>query len=170
MADQPRELADRLAVQDTVTRMAVLADRRDWQALTGIFADQVRVDYTALTGGEPGSIAGADLVAGWAGALGGYRATQHLVANHLVEVDGDTAVATATFQATHYLPSPHGGPLWTLAGTYRWVLVRDQDHWKISSVTMTPQWADGNQQLTALAAQHTGPGPTAQQKQPQRQR
>ena len=153
MADQLQEVADRLAVQDTVTRMAVLADRRDWQALTGIFADRVRVDYTALTGGAPSSVAGADLVTAWAGALGGYQATQHLVADHLVELDGDTAVATATFQATHYLPNPHGGPLWTLGGTYRWELVRTQDGWKISAVAMTPQWAEGNQQLTVLAAQ-----------------
>jgi SnoaL-like domain len=127
MADQLQEVADRLAVQDAVTRMAVHADRRDWEALTGIFADQVRVDYSALTGGAPSSVAGTDLVAGWAGALGGYQATQHLVANHLVAVDGDTATATATFQATHHLPNPHGGPLWTLGGTYRWELVRDQD-------------------------------------------
>jgi hypothetical protein len=154
MADQLQEVADRLAVQDTVTRMAVHADRRDWHAFTGIFAGQVSVDYTALIGGAPSSVAGADLVAGWASALGGYQATQHLVANQLVEVDGDAATATATFQATHYLPNPHGGPLWTLGGTYRWELVRDQDGWKISAITMTPQWAEGNQQLTVLAAHH----------------
>ena len=67
-------------------------------------------------------------------------------------MDGDDAVCTAAFQATHRLPNPHGDPIWTLGGTYRFELVRDGSRWRISAVTMTATWASGNQQIMSLAA------------------
>lgn len=53
--DTANPIADRLAVVDAVTRVAVLADQRRWEALRGLFAEPVEVDYTALSGGEPRS-------------------------------------------------------------------------------------------------------------------
>lgn len=73
----------------------------------------------------------------------------------MVEVDGDRAVATAQFQATHILPNPHGGPVWTLGGHYRFGLVRDDGGWRIDALTMTATWATGNQQIMTLAASPT---------------
>ncbi|NUT54325.1 MAG: nuclear transport factor 2 family protein [Saccharothrix sp.] len=136
--------------------MAWFADRRDWDALLTVFADEVDLDYTSLTGGEPGRVKAVDLVAGWRAGLGGLDATQHLVSNHLVEVDGDRAVATAQFQAVHVLANPHGEPTWTLGGHYRFGLVRADGGWLIDAVTMTTTWASGNQHVMTLAAQRAG--------------
>ena len=116
------------------------------------FADEVRVDYTSLQGGEPAIVSGDQLVESWAGLLGKLQATQHLLANHLVTVTGDTATCTAAFQAVHLLPNAHGDPTWTLGGTYRFELVRDGPRWRISAVTMSATWASGNQQIMSLAA------------------
>ena len=146
---------ERTAIVDVTTRMAWLADRRDWDALAGVFAEQVQLDYTSLTGGEPATLAAADIVAGWRRGLGGLDATQHLVSNHLVDIEGDRAVATAQFQATHVLANPHGDPVWTLGGRYRFGLVRGGDGWRIDAVTMTVTWATGNQQVMTLAATAT---------------
>jgi len=112
--DPVQQLADRLDVVETCTRMAWLADRRDWAALVELFTDDVDLDYTSLTGGEPARLPRRQVVDAWAAALGGLAATQHLVAGHLVTLDGDSAACTAAFQATHLLPTPHGGPTWTL--------------------------------------------------------
>jgi hypothetical protein len=144
--------ADRLDVIETCTRMAWLADQREWDALREVFADEVRLDYTSLRGGEPASVARDELVESWAGLLGKFQATQHLVANHLVTVSEDTATCTAAFQATHLLPNAYGDPIWTLGGTYRFELVRDGATWRIGAVTMTATWASGNQQIMSLAA------------------
>ncbi|MEV0579346.1 MULTISPECIES: nuclear transport factor 2 family protein [unclassified Streptomyces] len=133
------------AVAETCTRMAVHADRREWQQLRGLFADRVLLDYTSLAGGEPVRLNPQEIVDAWAGTLGAYDATQHLVANHLVDVDGDRAVCTASFQATHRLATSYGDPLWTLGGDYRWQLVRTGDRWLIDTVVMTATWGDGNQ-------------------------
>ena len=142
---------DRTEIVEQTTRMAWLADRRDWDRLVDLFADEVDLDYTALTGGHPVRLSPVDLVAGWRAGLGGLDATQHLVSNHLVDVDGDRAVATAQFQATHVLANPHGDPTWTLGGHYRFGLVRRDDGWRIDAVTMTATWATGNQQVMTLA-------------------
>ncbi|WP_199487508.1 hypothetical protein [Actinomadura spongiicola] len=40
----------------------------------------------------------------------------------------------------------------TLGGTYRFDLAHTTAGWRITSVVMTATWADGNQNLPALAA------------------
>ncbi|WAL68427.1 nuclear transport factor 2 family protein [Amycolatopsis cynarae] len=143
---------DRAAIVETCNRMGWHADRREWDELAGIFAGEVLLDYTSLNGGEPAKLSPAQITDAWSKVLGGFDATQHLIATHLVTVEGDTAVCTANFQATHRLANPFGGPLWTLGGTYRFDLVRSGEAWKITAVVMTATWADGNRDLMALAA------------------
>ena len=158
--NEPRSTADaidgptpeeRLEVIETCTRMAHHADRREWDRLVEIFADEVRLDYTSLQGGEPATVAREQLVDGWREALGGLAATQHLITNHLVEVDGERAVCLADFQATHLYPNPHGDPSWTLGGRYRFELRRLGSAWRLAALTMTAVWARGNQQIMSLA-------------------
>jgi hypothetical protein len=144
--------SEREQVIETCTKMAVYADQRRWEELTGIFARQVHVDYTSLNGGDPEQVPAADLVAGWQSVLGALDATQHLVANHLVIIDGDQATVTASFQATHLLDNPYGDRLWALGGDYRFTLARQQGNWRITAITMTATWAAGNQQIMTLAA------------------
>jgi len=151
-AAAPSAAENKIEIAETCTRMAVHADRREWTLLRGLFADKVLLDYTSLNGGEPVRLAPQEIVDAWAAALGGFDATQHLIANHLVQVDGDRAVCTASFQATHRLATPHGAPLWTLGGDYRWELARTGGRWLITSVVMTATWGDGNKDLPAQAA------------------
>ncbi|MEJ2852367.1 MULTISPECIES: nuclear transport factor 2 family protein [unclassified Saccharothrix] len=145
-------MSDRDEIVEVCTRMAVHADRREWDRLGEVFAPSVTLDYTSLNGGEPATLAPADIVGAWSGFLGAFDATQHLVANHLVAVTGDSAVCTASFQATHVLANRFGSPLWTLGGNYEFRLVRLEGVWRIAGVVMTVVWADGNKDLLALAA------------------
>jgi hypothetical protein len=145
-------ILDRLDIIETCTRMAWHADRREWDDLREVFADQVALDYTSLNGGAPVILDRDDLVQAWAGVLGRLTATSHLVNNHLVSVDGDHAVCTAALQATHLLANAHGGQLWTLGGHYRYSLVSAGGSWRINGVVMTATWADGNQHVMTLAS------------------
>ncbi|MFI1722495.1 nuclear transport factor 2 family protein [Streptomyces sp. NPDC020489] len=155
LAADVRDLMDRQAVVDVCTRMVWHADQREWAALKEVFAGEVRLDYTSLSGGEPAVLSPEQIVDAWSQVLGGFDATQHLLANHLVTPDGDTAECTASFQATHRLADPFGAPLWTLGGTYRFALVRVGAEWRISGVVMTATWADGNKELMTSAAART---------------
>ncbi|MBO2454387.1 nuclear transport factor 2 family protein [Actinomadura barringtoniae] len=138
---------------ETVNRFGWHADRREWDELEAIFTDTVALDYTSLNGGEPAALSPKEIVGAWSQTLGAFDATQHLIANHIVTVDGERAVCTASFQATHRLANPFGSPLWTLGGTYRFDLVKaGENSWKISAVVMTATWADGNKDLLSLAS------------------
>ncbi|MDH6216885.1 nuclear transport factor 2 family protein [Streptomyces pseudovenezuelae] len=138
---------DRLDVIETCTRMLWYVDLRRWDALPAVLAEKVTLDYTSLNGGTPVTLPADRIIADWAAGLGHLRATQHLIGNQIAEVDGDTAVLTAHFQATHLLPNPYGAPTWTLGGRYRFDLTRATAGWRIAGVVMTTLWADGNQQI-----------------------
>ncbi len=153
-ADVIQTLADRLAIIEATTRMAWHVDRRDWDELEDVLADEVLLDYSSLSGGEPATLPRAQIIGSWVSVLGALDATQHLVSNHLVAIDGDTAVCTAAFQATHVLSNPHGGPVWTLGGHYRFQLARAAaSGWRITGVEMIADWASGNQRIMTLAAE-----------------
>ncbi|GAA2752385.1 nuclear transport factor 2 family protein [Kitasatospora cinereorecta] len=142
------DLTDRLAITDVCTRMCWHTDKREWERLrSDVFAEKVRVDYTILDGGAPAELGVGELIGAWRTLLSRLDSTQHLLTNHLVAVDRDTAVATADFQATHLLANALGGPLWTLGGHYRFALRRTPAGWRIDGLTMTTAWADGNRQI-----------------------
>lgn len=43
---------DEAVIKTVVESVATLADRGNFEALEGLYADEVEVDYTSLTGGE----------------------------------------------------------------------------------------------------------------------
>jgi hypothetical protein len=135
---------DRTQIVEATARMAVLTDGRRWDELPAVFAPIVRLDYTALFGGEPMDVGAADVARGWAAALSSLT-TQHLVTNHLVDIAGDEATVTATFQATHVVDAT--GDRWVLGGDYRYGLVRLEGRWVIRSVTLTPRWETGDRSV-----------------------
>lgn len=139
--------ADMAACTATVHRMGWLADQRRWDELAALFTTPARIDYTALTGGEPAAVDPREVVDGWSASLGALDATQHLVGSVLVDLDDDVATATAQFQATHTFDDD----AWTLGGHYRFGLARGADGWRISAVTMTPTWSTGDPDLVARA-------------------
>lgn len=141
-------VADRAAVIDVVDRIASAADYGEWEACRACFADEVRADYTSLTGGEPGTVRADDLIAGWRGVLPGFDATHHSLTNHDVRVDGDRATARSHFAARHVL----GGERWTLGGHYEHALVRTDDGWKVTAMTMRWTWEEGDRALAQRAA------------------
>ena len=152
-----QELVDRAAIVDVVTRMGWCLDRRDWDGLTALFAQRVYTDYTALWGGEPQEASVEELLAtdrqgSWRRTMDGLDATQHLITNILVDVDGDRARATANVVGVHRLVNPHGGSLWTVGGTYDFGLLRGAGAWRIRAITQHITWVDGNQHVLFRAA------------------
>jgi hypothetical protein len=80
---------------DVLPRMLHAIDALDWPAVRAAFAEQVRVDYTSLSGGEPETLPADDLVARWQGLLPGFDATQHMTGPVvLTDDDGDVRADT----------------------------------------------------------------------------
>jgi hypothetical protein len=153
---------DKLAVTELCTTMMRHVDVRDWAAFSTVFADKVTLDFTSIYGGEPWEQTPAEITAMWSKLLNAFDATQHLLGNHLVTIDRDTAELTAAFQATHLLANPFGSPLWRLGGTYRFGVVRTPQGWRIDEVTMTATWAEGNKEVLALAQAAAGAADSGQ--------
>lgn len=148
-------ISDRFAILDLTARLGLLVDVRDWAALGQLFTNPVTIDYTTLNGGEPQLLDPGDLIDGWRRMLTPLKATQHLIASQVIDIDGDTAHCTANVQATHVLDNASGGSTWTVAGRYDYELARTGvgAGWQISALTLTVEWATGNQHIMTLAGQ-----------------
>lgn len=146
------KLHDRDEIIDTCTRMMWAVDTRDWAALPGLLGDSVVHDFTSLHGGEPQVLTAAEVTDMWSTLIGAFDATQHLLGNHVVTVDDDRGVLTASFQSTHRLANPFGSPQWTFYGVYRFELARTGTTWKIDTIVMTAGWGEGNKDILTLAA------------------
>jgi SnoaL-like domain len=144
----------KVELYDLVTRMFVYTDRRRFDDLSGVFADQVTLDWTALFGGEPATVAGAEVGGIWQQGMAGWKATQHLTGNVLVDIEPDPVEATISVdaQATHYLPDGLGQSHWVLGCYYDMRARRTDLGWRLTNVTVHPIWATGNRDLLRRAA------------------
>ena len=71
-------------------------------------------------------------------------ATQHLVGNHDVRVDGDAATHRCHLQSQHVKRGTPGGDNFLIGGRYEDRLARTADGWRITHRTMTAVWTEGN--------------------------
>jgi SnoaL-like domain len=146
------------AIADVLARFAMAVDEHDWDALAALLADTVRRDYSSLTGAAPDEIAGTDLAAEWAGALAGLDGHQHLLGLPVIESAGDAARAAAHVIGTHVLEGDPGSP-WTVGGTYRFELRREDGRWRIAGLTLDTRWQTGDGALLQRAAAQAGRAP-----------
>jgi hypothetical protein len=137
MTDDPiRDLADRLAIGDLLTRYATAVDRRDWDLYRTVFTSDAEIDYTSA-GGIAGTV--DEVVEFLDSALSGFEMTQHLVSNVDTSVEGDTARVTAMFNNPMRLSD---GDTWFTGGWYHHDLVRTADGWRSRKLREESAWFD----------------------------
>jgi len=147
---------DELAVAETVYRYALGVDTRDWAMYRAQFADRVHVDFSSYSGRPPADIAADDWVAGVQPLFTGLHATQHMMTNPLVDVDGDTARIRMYVQATHVLDPADPASVFTVGGYYDDDLVRSGDRWIFTGVKLTVLWRTGDQSIMEKARAKAG--------------
>jgi len=121
-------LADRLAIDDLLTRYATGVDRRDWDLWESCFTADARIDYTAF-GGIAGSV--AEVRAWLESVMPRFEMSQHLVVNREVAIEGDAATSRAAFFNPMALTTPEGRVLFFDGGYYHDRLVRTAEGWRI---------------------------------------
>jgi SnoaL-like domain len=140
---------------DALPRMLHAIDALDWPAVRAAFADQVSVDYTSLSGGEPETLPAGDLMARWQGLLPGFDATQHL-SGPVVLTDDDGGVRADTHvRGYHHLRGAEGGETWGVYGHYTARLADG----KITELTLQVFYQEGNLGLPALATERAATAP-----------
>lgn len=133
-------LLDERAIVEVTHRYCAALDGRDWAALDGCFTP----DAVAVYGGVPGEHHGLDAIkAVCRASLQPLDASQHLVANHLVDLAGDFATSRCYVRAQHCRSVP-GGDTFMVAGTYEDDWRRTPAGWRISRRVLTVTWTGGN--------------------------
>lgn len=140
-------MTDRDEIAELASKLGLLVDARDWDGAEALFCDQVELDYTALNGGQPERLSPAEIVGAWRENLSTLQATQHLIANHVVVVEGDEGTVAANVTGTHVGAGATGDALWTVGGRYDLQVRRTARGWRIAALTLTVRWATGNQAI-----------------------
>lgn len=144
MSPPPDRLVDRAEIVDLAIRYTWALDTKRLDDLRDVFV----ADATALLHGV--ACEGVDaIIERIGGALLRLDATQHLVGNHLVEVDGDTATHRCQLQGQHVLAGTDGGDTYVVAGYYDDRLVRTDEGWRIAHREMHGTWTSGNPAVVA---------------------
>jgi ketosteroid isomerase-like protein len=144
-ADTP----DLAAVKTVVESVATFADAGRYDALEALYADEVRVDYSSLTGGTPEVKSAEALITQWAGLLPGFDRTRHALSKVEASVSGDTASATADVVASHWI----GDGFWQVSGRYQYRLARDGRQWRIVGHTLDVTGESGSRDVFGPAAE-----------------
>jgi 3-phenylpropionate/cinnamic acid dioxygenase small subunit len=128
----PDQIADRLEIEDLLTRYATGVDTKDWDLWESCFTPDAHIDYSAF-GGATG---GVKEVRAWlAEVMTRFAATQHLVTNRDIRLDGDRATARSGFYNPMAIRTGEGDQrvLFFDGGYYCDELVRTPDGWRIET-------------------------------------
>lgn len=152
MDDALRALLDRMELEELMNRYAASIDGRDWARLRTVFADgDVEADFTSMGVRQVFRGPADDWVARVRQTITGFDATQHLLANHSCEIEGDRARDTRYMQARHQL----GDARYTIGGHYTGHMVRTPAGWRIARYALTVTFSDGDRRLMGLASRRS---------------
>ncbi len=135
-----RDLADREAIRDVQHRYALGLDRVERALLESCLIDDVEADYGPL-----GRYSGRrEFVDGLLAALAGQEpgSTQHLLANILIELDGDRARSHCYGHVPGLFARPDGPRVITVGVVYDAELRRTADGWRIARLKADLRWMD----------------------------
>jgi 3-phenylpropionate/cinnamic acid dioxygenase small subunit len=136
-----QEIADRFAIAEVLYRYSTALDTRDWALLHEVFTPD-----GVYRMGVRGEFTGPDAIAEkLQEVLGRLDATQHLIGNPMIVVEGDTARCSSYVRAQHYRTRhATGGNTLDMGGTYVDELVRTEDGWRIAHRVLEITWREGN--------------------------
>ena len=128
------EVADRLAIAETLALYCRGIDRCDAEQLAAVFTPDAYLDYGS------GAVPIGETIAGLMAGLGTMRLTQHNITNTVMRLDGDTAKAETNCVALHLIPTPEGEIELVVGGRYLDRLVKREGRWQIAERLYVMDW------------------------------
>jgi SnoaL-like domain len=130
---------DERAIVALTVAYAWALDTKNYDELRSVFAPDAKA---VLRGVE---CDGVDAIIGRiSGPLDRLDATQHIVTNQQVRIDGDVATCRTQLQSQHVLRSVQGGDTFLIGGFYEDRLERRAEGWRIVHRALTQTWTAGN--------------------------
>lgn len=128
------ELADRLAIAETLALYCRGIDRCEPEQLAAAFTPDALIDY------GDGARAIAEVIPGLMAGLGSMRLTHHSISNTVMRIAGNTARAETNCVALHLIPTPQGEVEVTVGGRYLDRLTRIAGRWLIAERLYVMDW------------------------------
>ncbi len=133
-------LVDRIDIIDTLLRYATSVDTCDWDLLLTAYTDEMEVDMLSIGMPEVITMSAKDFGKMIERAVMGFDSTQHLLSNHVVNIDGDTATCVSYVQAQHFRMEGAEAKAVTMGGYYSNCLIRTPEGWRINKYKITITW------------------------------
>jgi hypothetical protein len=128
------ELADRLAIAETLALYCRGIDRCDPQQLAAAFTPDALIDY------GDGARPVADVIPGLMTGLRAMRLTQHNISNTVMRIDGEYAKAETNCVALHIIPSAEGEIELVVGGRYLDRFTKREGRWLIAERLYVMDW------------------------------
>jgi SnoaL-like domain len=125
------KMIEKELVIDTVNRLFINTDNRDWPKVKALFAPRVLFDMTSLAGGQPATISPQEIVGGWDKGLKALKAIHHQSDNYLLDIKDNEATVFCYVAAWHYLPNRTNRNTRTFVGSYDSHFVKRDREWNI---------------------------------------
>ena len=146
--DELSVLVDRSDISQMICRLALGMDLRDREMFQSCWADEFYLSVPPLAGDAvplEGNMRAEEHARNVIAMLSEFTATQHVLANHLIDVEGDTASCCAYLIGTHTLAGVEDGdPIQTIGARYDFQCNRTPQGWKITNMKWTRYWSTGN--------------------------
>jgi hypothetical protein len=145
--------AARCAVEDTVIRMFVATDERNWPVLESCFTNPFTLDMTSMAGGSPAAMSPRQVAAAWAEGFRRLDHVHHQVGNFQTAVQTTSAHVRCYGIAFHYRAAiSTAAKSRTFVGTYEIELVPRAAEWLIAKLKFNLKFIDGNRELEKAEA------------------
>lgn len=133
--------ADRVAIQDLMSRYAYAVDAKRWDLLDEVFANGAEIDFLANGGIKDNWPAIGDWLAT---AMSGFTACQHYLSNFATDVDGDRA--SSRFYVFTQMITVDGGAdqIVSDGGYYHAGFVRTPAGWRVNRLSGGIVWWSGS--------------------------
>ena len=128
------EVADRLAIAETLALYCRGIDRCDAEQLAAVFTPDARIDY------GDGTKSPGETIPGLMAGLGAMRLTQHNIGNTVMRISGTTAKAETNCVALHIIPTPDGDMELVVGGRYLDTLEKREGRWRIAERLYVMDW------------------------------
>ena len=141
---QIEKIVDKQKIIDLTIAYTWIIDRGPRENLNEIFTDDAVfiIDVRRLNGLD-------EILGKIERTLGGLSASQHLISNHQVLIDGDNATCSCYLHAQHTLHGTEGGDNYVMAGRYVDKLIRVGTEWRIVERELILDWVEGNPKVLA---------------------
>ncbi|WP_083629350.1 nuclear transport factor 2 family protein [Tenacibaculum agarivorans] len=133
-------------IQETISKLFIHSDDRNWKIVESLFADTVTLDYSSMTGNSAAKVSPTDITSAWKTVLPGFTYTHHQLGNFITEINESKAHTFCYGTATHYLENNNGN-IWTVVGSYDFDLEKINNNWKITLMKFNYKYQNGNDKL-----------------------